>query len=185
VAIDGVCLTLEKHGGNGEMFFTAVAETLKRTTFNNVTAGRKVNLERAMRADGRFDGHIVLGHVDAMGKIIADEKAGVSIVRTIEVPEDISPFMAEKGSVTIDGISLTIAKAGVNTISLSLIPATINMTTMSIKKVGDYVNIEYDVLARYIHRMLTAGILPDIPAVKGFVGGRNESLIDKMERLGF
>jgi riboflavin synthase len=170
VAIDGVCLTLEKRGAAGEMFFTAVAETLKRTTFDRIVTGRKVNLERAMRADGRFDGHIVLGHVDAVGRIIADEKIGVSIMRTIEVPTDLAPLMAEKGSVAVDGISLTIAKAGVNTISISLIPATINKTTMSTQKNGDLVNIECDVFARYIYRMMTIN---------------SESLIDKMKRLGY
>ena len=173
VAIDGVCLTLEKRGADGRMFFTAVSETLKRTTFDRVVTGRRVNLERAMRLDGRLDGHIVLGHVDAVGKIVRDESVGVSIVRTIEVPEELSPFMAEKGSVAVDGISLTIAEAGANTLSLSLIPATVGKTTMSVKGVGDSVNIECDVMARYIYRMVTASVSP------------KESLVDKMERLGF
>jgi len=173
VAIDGVCLTLERRDAAGRMFFTAVAETLRRTAFDRVVPGRRVNLERAMRANGRLDGHIVLGHVDAVGRIVGDEDAGVSIVRTIEIPKELSPFMAEKGSVAVDGISLTIAGAGVNTISLSLIPATIGKTTMSAKKAGDAVNIECDVIARYIYRMVTAQVSP------------KESLVDKMERLGF
>jgi riboflavin synthase len=176
VAIDGVCLTLEKRDSSGQMFFTAVAETLKRTTFDSVTAGRRVNLERAVRADGRLDGHIVLGHVDAVGKIIYDENAGVSIMRTVELPEDLSPFIAEKGSIAIDGISLTIAKVNKTAVSLSLIPATIGKTTMSIKKSGDMVNIECDVLARYIYRMIS---------VDGSVINDKESLVDKMQRLGF
>ncbi|MDR2577683.1 MAG: riboflavin synthase [Chitinispirillales bacterium] len=175
VAIDGVCLTLEKRGSGGRMFFTAVAETLNRTTFDNITTGRRVNLERAMRADGRLDGHIVLGHVDAVGKIIADEHVGVSVVRTVRVTRELAPFMAEKGSVAIDGISLTIAKAGDDTISVSLIPATIGKTTMSVKKVGDIVNIECDVFARYIYRMITAGVLP----------GGDKTLLDKMQKSGF
>jgi len=174
VAIDGVCLTLERREASGGMFFTAVAETLKRTAFGNVTVGRRVNLERALRVDGRLDGHIVLGHVDAVGKIVRDENVGVSIMRAIEIPEDTLPFVVEKGSVAIDGISLTIAKVNQNTMLLSLIPSTIGKTTMSIKKVGDTVNIEYDVLARYIYRMIT------IDAT-----GNSESLIDKMYRLGF
>jgi riboflavin synthase len=173
VAIDGVCLTLEKHGTDGQMFFTAVAETLRRTTFDRVAAGRRVNLERAVRADGRLDGHMVLGHVDAAGKIIGDENIGVSVVRAIEIPEELSPFMAEKGSVAVDGISLTIANVCANTISLSLIPATVGKTTMSAKRAGDAVNIECDVMARYIYRMITAS------------GAAKESLADKMERLGF
>lgn len=173
VAIDGVCLTLERFGTDGQMFFTAVAETLRRTAFDRVVPGRRVNLERALRADGRLDGHIVLGHVDAVGRIVGDEDAGVSIVRTIEIPEELSPFMAEKGSVAVDGISLTIAGVGVNTISLSLIPATISKTTMSTKRSGDSVNIECDVMARYIYRMIKADL------------NTKEDLIAKMERLGF
>ncbi|MDR3012560.1 MAG: riboflavin synthase [Chitinispirillales bacterium] len=172
VAIDGICLTVERFGAGGEMFFTAVSETLKRSTLDRVAPGRKVNLERAMRLDGRLDGHIVLGHVDAVGRIVSDEHIGVSVMRTIEVPNDLSMFIAEKGSIAVDGISLTIAKSGINTITLSLIPATIERTTMSTKKIGDTVNIECDVFARYIYRMIK-------------MSGGSESLIDKMERLGF
>ncbi|MCL2182873.1 MAG: riboflavin synthase [Chitinispirillia bacterium] len=172
VAVDGVCLTLEKRL-DGQMFFTAVAETLGRSSFNSAVTGRRVNLERAVRVDGRLDGHIVLGHVDAVGRIVGDEDAGVSIVRTIEIPEELAPFVAEKGSIAVDGISLTVAKTGVNTVSISLIPATINKTTMSAKGVGGIVNIECDVMARYIYRMISAS------------GSRKENLVDKMERLGF
>jgi len=172
VAVDGVCLTLERLDSSGQMFFTAVAETLRRTAFDRVAAGRRVNLERALKVDGRLDGHIVLGHVDAVGKIIRDENVGVSLVRTVEVPEDILPFIAEKGSIAVDGISLTIANVSNNTVSLSLIPATTGKTAMALKKVGDAVNIECDVLARYIYRMISGSV-------------NKESLIDKMERLGF
>jgi len=189
VAIDGVCLTVEKRCADGAMFFTAVAETLARTTFQRVSPGRRVNLERALRADGRLDGHIVLGHVDAVGRIIADAGAGVSVVRTVEFPDGLSPFIAEKGSVAVDGISLTVAKAGRSTFSLSLIPATLGRTTMSIKKVGDPVNIECDVLARYIYRMAQSGAAfagrNGESAVNESNAGAGESLIGKMERLGF
>jgi len=178
VAIDGVCLTLEKLGGSGELFFTAVSETLKRTTLARPNVGRRVNLERAMRADGRLDGHIVLGHVDGKGRIVCDEHVGVSVVRTIEVPAEFEMFMAEKGSVAVDGISLTIAKSVGCNISLSIIPATAAKTTMSIKKPGEEVNIECDVLARYLYKMVKSG---------GFNTERNsgDSLLQKMERLGF
>jgi len=178
VAIDGVCLTLEKCGGGGELFFTAVSETLKRTTLARPSVGRRVNLERAMRADGRLDGHIVLGHVDGKGRIVSDEHVGVSIVRTIEVPEQLEMFMAEKGSVAVDGISLTIAKSEGRNISLSIIPATAAKTTMSIKKPGEEVNIECDVLARYLYKMVKSG---------GLYAERDNdnSLLQKMERLGF
>ena len=179
VAIDGVCLTLEKLGGGGELFFTAVSETLKRTTLARPNVGRRVNLERAMRTDGRLDGHIVLGHVDGRGRIISDEHVGVSIVRTIEAPPQLEMFMSEKGSVAIDGVSLTIAKSVGRNIQLSIIPATAAKTTMSIKKQGEEVNIECDVLARYLYKMVKSG---------GLCAERNsdeDSLLQKMERLGF
>ncbi|MCL2688502.1 MAG: riboflavin synthase [Chitinispirillia bacterium] len=180
VAIDGVCLTLEKLGGSGELFFTAVSETLRRTTLARPNAGRRVNLERAMRADGRLDGHIVLGHVDGKGRIVCDEHAGVSIIRTIEVPSQLEMFMAEKGSVTVDGISLTIAKSEGRNISVSIIPATAARTTMSIKKPGAEVNIECDVLARYLYKMVKSG---GLNAERN--QSSNDSLLQKMERLGF
>ncbi|MDR2592258.1 MAG: riboflavin synthase [Chitinispirillales bacterium] len=175
VAIDGVCLTLEKSDGAGRLFFTAVAETLGRTSVNKARAGRRVNMERAMRADGRFDGHIVQGHVDAVGKIAYDERVGVSIVRTIEIPDDLYPLTAEKGSIAVDGISLTITRAERGSVSISLIPATLEKTTMGEKKAGDNVNIECDVLARYIYGMIKAGVSIN----------NRETLIDKIERLGY
>jgi riboflavin synthase len=178
VAIDGVCLTLEKCSSSGELFFTAVSETLKRTTLTMPNVGRRVNLERAMRADGRLDGHIVLGHVDGKGRIVCDEHVGVSIVRTIEVPSELEKFMAEKGSVAVDGISLTIAKSAGNNVSLSIIPATAAKTTMFTKKSGEFVNIECDVLARYLYKMIKSESSSGTQA-------SGESLLEKMERLGF
>lgn len=174
VAVDGVCLTLERAGG-GRLFFTAVAETLARSTVGKIQAGRRVNLERATRADGRLDGHIVLGHVDAVGRIVSDERVGVSVVRTIEIPEELCPLTAEKGSIAVDGISLTIARAKRGAVSISLIPATLGSTTMGEKRVGDEVNVECDVLARYIYNM-----------VKKEVSVNNkDTLMDKLELLGY
>jgi len=181
VAVDGVCLTLEKADGAGRLFFTAVAETLGRTAIGKALFGRRVNLERAMRADGRLDGHIVLGHVDAVGRIARDEKAGVSVIRTIEIPEELYPLTAEKGSITVDGISLTIAKSGRGSVSISLIPATMANTTMGDKKVGDSVNIECDILARYIYGMVKAGVSINLESS----ANQKETLVDKIEKLGY
>jgi riboflavin synthase len=180
VAVDGVCLTVEKIDGSGGLFFTAVAETLGRATVCSVRPGRRVNLERAVPVGGRLDGHCVLGHVDATGRIMNDERAGVSVVRTISVPEELFPLTAEKGSIAVDGASLTVVKAEKGYVSISLIPATMAKTTMGEKKVGDSVNIECDVLARYLYNMIKA----ESPV------GRKEPVIDdtlmnKMERLGF
>jgi len=191
VAVDGVCLTLEKSDGGGRLFFTAVAETLGRAAIGKAQIGRRVNLERAMPANGRFDGHIVLGHVDAVGRIAADERAGVGLTRTIEVPDELYPLTAEKGSIAVDGISLTVAKAKRGSVSISLIPSTMAKTTMSEKRVGDGVNIECDVLARYIYGIIGAGAVDAGPIdSKGMTDAtssinQQETLINKLKRLGF
>ncbi|HEX3019523.1 MAG TPA: riboflavin synthase [Chitinispirillaceae bacterium] len=174
VAIDGSCLTVEKSSG-GLLYFSAVRETLSRTTLCNIHAGRKVNMERAVQLGGRLDGHMVLGHVDGIGKIVSDNDVGGSILRTIRVPAELNKFMAEKGSVAIDGISLTIAKVQDDLIVISFIPVTISKTTMALKKSGDQVNLECDVLARYLHRLLEGA---DKDSTQG-------TLLSKMERLGF
>lgn len=174
VSIDGSCLTVEDDTGS-LLYFSAVRETLHRTTLSTVQTGRRVNMERALQIGGRLDGHMVLGHVDGVGSIISDQDVSGSILRTIQVPAELSRFMAEKGSVAIDGISLTIAKNQDNFIVISFIPATVQKTTMALKKSGDQVNVECDVLARYLNRLLGRE--------RGNV--QEGSLLTKMERLGF
>ncbi|KMQ52016.1 riboflavin synthase subunit alpha [Chitinispirillum alkaliphilum] len=180
VAIDGTCLTVTRHTENGGMVFTAVKETLKRTTLSQPCTGRKVNLERALKLGDRLDGHLVLGHVDGTGVIESDRKEGVSLLRSIRVSKELVPYMAAKGSVAVDGISLTIASADRDLITISLIPHTLKETTMSHKKQGDQVNIECDVLARYIRHM----ICPDKTTDNNVKTG-GESLLKQMERYGF
>jgi riboflavin synthase len=175
VAIDGVCLTLERISGK-TMYFSAVRETLSRTTLSTAVIGRKVNLERALQFGGRLDGHIVAGHVDTTGVITNDKDAGGSLLRTISLPSEVMVFMAEKGSVAVDGISLTIASVGSSEITISFIPVTLAKTTMSKKNAGEKVNIECDVLARYLYRMLHGTQQNNI---------KGESLLSSMERFGF
>jgi len=153
VAIDGACLTVESVSGK-ELSFTAVYETLYRTTLINKRVGEKVNLERAIRVGDRLEGHIVLGHVDGVGKIVSDQKNGDSLARTVLIPEEFRKYMASKGSVAIDGISLTIAESKNDAIIVSFIPHTLSETTMALKRVGDEVNIECDIFARYIAHQL-------------------------------
>lgn len=174
VSIDGSCLTVEKDTGKA-LYFSAVRETILRTTLSDVKVGRRVNMERALQVGGRLDGHMVLGHVDGIGSILSDRDVGGSVLRTIRVPDELTKFMAEKGSVAVDGISLTIAKSDGETIVISFIPATIQKTTMALKKNGDKVNLECDVLARYLNRLLN----------KDGESGTDGSLLNKMERLGF
>ncbi|MBN1604082.1 MAG: riboflavin synthase [Chitinispirillaceae bacterium] len=178
VAIDGACLTVERIEGSTS-FFSAVLETLNRTTLQSVLPGRAVNMERALKIGDRLDGHFVAGHIDGVGTIVRDRDRNGSILRTIRVPEELNEFMAEKGSVAIDGISLTVASSGNCEISISCIPLTLQNTVLSQKKVGDYVNIECDVLARYIKRIFNSGRNSSMSGIS------NESLLLKMEGAGF
>lgn len=180
VSIDGVCLTVESVK-DSQLFFRAVAETAGRTTLADIRPGRVVNMERSLSANGRIDGHFVLGHVDGIGTITEDRPVGDSLVRTVIVPSGLSVFMAEKGSVAVDGISLTIVSAIGDRISLSLIPYSLTHTTMVNKRVGQKVNIESDVLARYLHNFVLRGIAGGaVPSKSG-----EPDLYGKLERLGF
>ncbi|MBN2189393.1 MAG: riboflavin synthase [Chitinispirillaceae bacterium] len=173
VSVDGACLTLEAVR-NGVFVFTAVRETLDRTTLGVARQGARVNLERPLPVGGRLDGHWVLGHVDGVGTVRRVERAGDDAVYSIEVPRQCAPFMAEKGSVALDGISLTIAKSAGGVIDIAVIPATLRSTTLGTKAAGDKVNIEADVVARYLCAMLDKA---------GYA--QAEPLSSKMERLGF
>jgi riboflavin synthase len=178
VALDGACLTLESVR-DGILYFTAVAETLDRSTVGSWRAGDRINMERALRLADRLDGHFVLGHVDAAGTIVSDRRDGDATVRSIRVPAPLMPFCAEKGSIAIDGVSLTIAAAAQDTIDVSLVPFTVEKTTAGAKRAGDRVNIECDVIARYLARLMAGN--PARDAAKAVPG----NLFDKMERSGF
>ena len=180
VCVDGACLTLESQRG-AVLFFTAVAETLSRTTLKTKHPGDRVNLERALLLSARLDGHFVLGHVDAVADIVADRTVGNSVVRTLRIPKNVAPFCAEKGSIAVDGISLTIARAAADELDVSLVPFTLEKTTLARKRPGDSVNIECDVLARYIGRLLETGKI-DKKDIRGATGS---TLADSLERSGF
>jgi riboflavin synthase len=182
VAIDGVCLTLEKASGL-MLAFRAVAETLKKTTLADIHIESHVNMERSLRPSDRIGGHFVLGHVDGTGKIIKDTAAGDSIIRTFEASPDALSFIAPKGSVAIDGISLTVVDVEKQGFSVSFIPYTLAHTTMGYKKAGQSVNIECDVLARYTARLLAQGRIADND--KAVSASSGESLESKLIRLGF
>jgi len=153
VAVDGICLTVVACG-QGEFHFDAVAETLSKTTFAAIRPGKRVNLERALRADSRLDGHFVSGHVDSTAVIQSDIRAGESVIRSFEFDSPLLALVAPKGSVSVDGISLTVSGVYETGFSVSLIPHTMQKTTLMDKKAGDAVNIECDLFARYIFRIL-------------------------------
>lgn len=154
IAVNGVCLTVTSFHSH---HFTAdvMHETLNRSSLTQLTAGSHVNLERAMSIDGRFGGHIVAGHVDGVGKIIDISKDDTAIWYTIQTQPSIMRYIVEKGSICIDGISLTVAKIHADTFSVSAIPHTVRMTTLQERKTGDLVNLENDIIGKYVERFLT------------------------------
>ena len=156
VAVNGVCLTAV--GAAGESFTAeAVDETLSRSNLGALRVGSLVNLERPMRADGRFDGHIVQGHVDGVGTVRSITPEGASIRVWIDVPPGLQRYVAEKGSVAVDGVSLTVSGVDAAGCEVVLIPHTLEVTLFGQRRPGDVVNLEADVIAKYVERMLEAG----------------------------
>ncbi len=161
IACSGVCLTVVERGGEaGDAWFAVdvSGETISKTAQDQWTAGRKLNLEQALRLGDELGGHIVTGHVDAVGRIALREVVGGSLHLAVNCPAEISPFVAPKGSITVDGASLTVNAVddhanGTCTFHLNIIPHTADVTTLSGLQAGDGVNLEIDVLARYLQRM--------------------------------
>ncbi len=153
IALNGVCLTVTSFSGNT---YTAdvMNETLRRSSLGSLTIGSKVNLERAMAANGRFGGHIVSGHIDGTGTITKVEKDDNAIWYTIAAEENLMKYIVEKGSIAIDGISLTVAKRSDMDFSISMIPHTAKETVLSQKKPGDIVNLENDIVGKYIEQLM-------------------------------
>ncbi|WP_433497036.1 riboflavin synthase [Sphaerimonospora sp. CA-214678] len=155
IAVNGVCLTVTSVDG---AVFTAdvMKETLDRSSLGALRPGSRVNLERAVRADQRLGGHIVQGHVDGTGVILSREPGANWETVRISLPADLARYMVEKGSVAVDGVSLTVVEAAADRFSVGLIPTTLGLTTLGGKRPGDPVNIEVDVIAKYVEK-LTAG----------------------------
>ncbi|HWC21999.1 MAG TPA: riboflavin synthase [Flexivirga sp.] len=153
IAVNGVCLTVVEHSPDG---FTVdvMAETLDRSSLGALQPGSPVNLERAVRADGRLDGHIVQGHVDGVIQLLRRAEHEHWTELTFSLPEQLAPYVAEKGSAALDGVSLTVASVGDDEFSVCLIPTTLALTTLGSRQVGETVNLEVDVLAKYVERMV-------------------------------
>jgi riboflavin synthase len=131
-----------------------IPETLQRTTLSDVVSGVRVNLERPMPANGRFDGHIVQGHIDGVGVVMSIVSGSGGTVMTIATPGSLRTYLVEKGSVTVDGVSLTVTGMTDDGFDVALIPHTLEVTTLGLLKPGDTVNLEVDVLAKYVERLL-------------------------------
>ncbi|MFF3493966.1 riboflavin synthase [Streptomyces sp. NPDC002795] len=153
IAVNGVCLTVVEHG-NDEFTADVMAETLKRSSLGALATGSRVNLERPMVADGRFGGHVVQGHVDGTGTIVGRTPSEHWEIVKISLPAELSKYVVEKGSITVDGVSLTVVEAAADYFTISLIPTTLALTTLGVKKAGDPVNLEVDIIAKYVERML-------------------------------
>ncbi len=155
IAVNGVCLTVVD-AGDGTFTADVMAETLKRSSLGALRPGSPVNLERAMALGGRLGGHLVQGHVDGTGTILARTPAEHWEIVTVSLPQDLARYVVEKGSITVDGISLTVVEAAADHFTVSLIPTTLALTTLGTKQPGEPVNLEVDVLAKYVERLLGA-----------------------------
>lgn len=154
IAVNGVCLTVTSI--HGSLFSADVmAETLRRSSLGDLSRGSMVNLERAMPANGRFGGHIVSGHIDGTGTIVSMRREDNAVWVTISTKQDILKYIVEKGSIAIDGISLTVAEVDTDTFAVSVIPHTSVQTTLLKKSAGDIVNLENDVIGKYVERLLS------------------------------
>lgn len=156
VNIDGVCQTVVDLDSSG-FAVESVEETLRRTTLGRLQAGDPVNLERALRVDARLGGHLVLGHVDGVGRLAALEAGQESWELTVEPPAGLERYIAAKGSIAVDGISLTVAAIANQRFTVAVIPHTFEHTTLAGRRAGDPVNLEVDIIARYIERLLQGG----------------------------
>jgi riboflavin synthase len=173
IACDGCCLTVvETKGGN---FRTqASSETLRRTTLGQWTAHRAINLERALKVGDRLGGHWVQGHVDAVGRILSTTTQGEVRVMELELPASLTPFFIEKGSVAIDGISLTVNSLSPSSFSITVIPETLKRTTLGLKEVGAVVNLEADLVGKYVARQQSLkGVSYAQLEAAGFVPAQN------------
>jgi len=173
IAVNGVCLTAREI--DGKRFVADVSpESLSRTNLGGLSVGSEVNLERALRLSDRLGGHLVSGHVDATAKVLGRRPEGDYTIFEFAVPKGLSRYLIEKGSVTIDGISLTVNYCDETKFSVAIIPHTLSVTILGGRKAGDLVNIEVDLIGKYVEKMLAAGnepgsgINPEFLAENGF-----------------
>lgn len=179
IAVNGVCLTVTDFQPN---YFTAdvMNETLEKTNLGQLKIGEQVNLERALTLGTRLGGHLVSGHIDGVGKILTQRQVDIALVTEIEASSGILKYVIPKGSIAIDGISLTVIEVTDNSFSVSLIPHTAKLTTLGFKKVGDRVNLEADLIGKYVERLL------GFKANDSDDGARNKGIsLDYLSQHGF
>jgi riboflavin synthase len=160
IAVNGVCLTVTGVGQDGTFTADVMPESLRRTALGDLSAGAPVNLERAVRADARLGGHIVQGHVDGVGTLVSRTPGERWDDLVLSAPAGLTRYVAEKGSIAVSGVSLTVTHVDDTTFGVSLIPTTLQTTTLGTLAPGDRVNLEVDVVAKYVERLLTTGAAP-------------------------
>jgi riboflavin synthase len=153
IAINGVCLTVTRFDRE-EFEADMMAETLAKTSLKDLVSGQRVNLERAVSLGDRMGGHLVQGHVDGVGKLVEQQNIGIARIIRISAADELLKYMVAKGSVAIDGISLTVVEVLADSFTVSIIPHTAGMTTLGFKKPGDIVNLETDIIGRYVEKLL-------------------------------
>ncbi|GAA2723617.1 riboflavin synthase [Cellulomonas aerilata] len=157
ISVSGVCLTVADLPGNGTFTADVMPESLRRTALGSLVPGAPVNLERAVRADARLGGHVVQGHVDGVGTIVSRTPGPRWDDVVVRLPVDLAGYVAEKGSIAVSGVSLTVTHVGPDTFGVSLIPTTLAATTLGDLAPGSAVNLEVDVIAKYVERLLATG----------------------------
>ena len=165
IAVNGVCLTVVQLG-DGEFTVDVIGETLRRSSLGPAGVGDRVNLERAVRLGDRLGGHLVQGHVDGTGVLLSRENAGRWEVLRFGLPARLSRYLVDKGSITVDGVSLTVVEAGADEFSVGLIPTTREATTLGLLRPGEIVNLEVDVVAKYVERLAAPHLRLTGPAVR-------------------
>ncbi len=178
IALNGVCLTVTQILSGQTYTVDVMSETLNRSSLAELSNGSPVNLERAMAANGRFGGHIVSGHIDGTGKVSGIKKDDNAVWFTIDTTPDVLKYIVEKGSIAIDGISLTVAYVDENCFKVSIIPHTISETNLKTKKIGSQVNLECDIIGKYVEKLLkfdndtvqeqSSGLTEEFLAANGF-----------------
>ncbi len=154
IAVDGACLTVVVHERH-RLTFDVSLETLSRTTLGTLAPHSKLHLERALRLGDRLDGHLVQGHVDGLGRLVARDQTGESWTVTVSLPEPLLPQVVEKGSIALDGVSLTIATLAADRVSVAVVPHTASKTHLIDRPIGSHINVETDILGKYVARMLS------------------------------
>lgn len=156
IAVNGACLTIADFGAES-FSVDVVPETLKKTTLSRLCPGEKVNLERAVKVGDRLGGHLVTGHIDGLGEIKKKRRQGNGLTLKVSIPQELTKYLVPQGSIAVDGISLTVVKSDQNSFTVAIIPHTAGETTLRLKPIGSYVNIEVDSLSKYVEQLINSG----------------------------